>query len=312
MMKKILFLLSISICTVSHGFASDDPLLELEQELLSLEDEFSESSETPVLPESEDSLPEGLSLSLAPDCSDTLAFLADTAVPTEEEPKNSSLPAAPHEERARFSKTAEPVNGLSLFRTAPFIYSLLLGMSLTSIAICFYVLSDIIRQTNASESFAREALSSEDGAFLENLCRNRNTRLSKIVLSGIRSGKYGIASIREAMKIEGKRVTLSSWQLLGILHDIAVVSPMIGLLGTVIGLFHAFYDLNRSLGSLSRLLDGLGISIGTTVAGIAVAVLSMILHSIVKFRLIRSITVLEEQASLLAIRIPVSSEFPRE
>ena len=50
---------------------------------------------------------------------------------------------------------------------------------------------------------------------------------------------------------------------------------MIGLLGTVLGMFYAFYDLNRSMESISALFDGLGVSVGTTVGGLIVAILAL-------------------------------------
>ena len=76
----------------------------------------------------------------------------------------------------------------------------------------------------------------------------------------------------ESMKGAGKRQTSFLWQKVSLLNDIAIVAPMLGLLGTVSGMFFAFYDLNRSLESISALFDGLGISVGTTLAGLVVAI----------------------------------------
>jgi biopolymer transport protein ExbB len=149
----------------------------------------------------------------------------------------------------------------------------------------------------------REKFLSHNSSEIQKLCSKENNWLSKIVLSGLNGKKHGIHATLESMRSEGKRATLSAWQQLGILQDIAIMAPMLGLLGTVIGLFYAFYDLNRSLNSLSHLLDGLGISVGTTVAGIGVAIISMILHSIAKFRLLRSLAKIEMQASSLAYLI---------
>jgi biopolymer transport protein ExbB/TolQ len=75
---------------------------------------------------------------------------------------------------------------------------------------------------------------------------------------------------------------------------------MLGLLGTVTGMFYAFYDLNRSMESLSTLFDGLGISVGTTVAGLIVAILAMLSYTFLKYRLIRSMTAVENEAMQLA------------
>ena len=74
---------------------------------------------------------------------------------------------------------------------------------------------------------------------------------------------------------------------------------MLGLLGTVLGMFYAFYDLNRSFESVANLFDGFGIAVGTTVAGIIVAILAMVLHSIAKFRLVQCLSRVESEATSL-------------
>jgi biopolymer transport protein ExbB len=107
----------------------------------------------------------------------------------------------------------------------------------------------------------------------------------------------------EAMRAEGKRATISFWQRIGILNDIAIIAPMIGLLGTVLGMFYAFYDINRSIESISTLFDGLGVSVGTTVAGLVVAILALILHSTAKYQLIRALATVENEAQSIATQI---------
>jgi biopolymer transport protein ExbB len=77
-------------------------------------------------------------------------------------------------------------------------------------------------------------------------CNRKKCFFSKIMAAGVSSRKYGLQFMLESMKSEGKRVTVSFLQRLNIIHDIAIIAPMIGLLGTVLGMFYAFYDLNRS------------------------------------------------------------------
>ena len=75
---------------------------------------------------------------------------------------------------------------------------------------------------------------------------------------------------------------------------------MLGLLGTVLGMFYAFYDINRSIESITTLFDGLGVSVGTTVAGLVVAILALILHSITKYRLVKVLAHVENEAQAIA------------
>jgi biopolymer transport protein ExbB len=117
-----------------------------------------------------------------------------------------------------------------------------------------------------------------------------------MIIAGIHSKHLGKQQMLESMKSEGKRVAASFWQRINLFNDIVLIAPMLGLLGTVVGMFYAFYDINRSAETLSALFDGLGIAIGTTVAGLVVAIISMIFHATLKYRLIRSLTYVENEA----------------
>jgi biopolymer transport protein ExbB len=107
----------------------------------------------------------------------------------------------------------------------------------------------------------------------------------------------------ETMRAEGKRSTVKFWQKLALLNDIAIIAPMLGLLGTVLGMFYAFYDVNRSLTSISALFDGLGISVGTTLAGLMVALLALMLHSFARYRLVKRLATIENEVHQFATLI---------
>jgi len=292
-MRKSCVLALVFSLTSCLGFSADDSTFsELEAELLSLEQELLD--------------PAGLEPSIS-------IVESSSITTTEEKPlivvdiapeKSNNHPIYPHEEQS--SVTALHVTEISfkqVFSSSPFIYSILLTMSSISITLCLYIILRLKDQNRHCHEFAEKVLSKFLANNLEEvhkLCATQTNWLSKMIYSGLTSKKHGIQAILESMHAEGKRATLSAWQQLGLLQDIAVMAPMLGLLGTVIGLFYAFYDLNRSLNSLSHLLDGLGISVGTTVAGICVAIISMILHSIAKFRLVSSLSQIEVQACSFA------------
>jgi len=317
-MKKIPLLILTSILTVTSGFSSEPEIVDLEKELLSLEHEFLNSlEETNSSLEMEETSSEDPSVSIILETQDDAPFITEKTIIEDKEPEATlaiaeTVPSStttishPYEEKTQPTTDTLQISFQQVFSNSPFIYSLLLGMSFTSIAICLYIILRVREQTAVCHKFSKEIRHK----FLENnfkdastLCSTHQNWLSKIVLSGLSCKKYGLNAVLENMKSEGKRATISSWQQLGILQDIAIISPMLGLLGTVIGLFYAFYDLNRSFDSISHLLDGLGISVGTTVAGICVAILSMILHSMTKFRLVRSLAKIEVEASSLAYLI---------
>lgn len=203
------------------------------------------------------------------------------------------------------NEEAEPIeiSFKQVFKGAPVIYSLLIMLSIAAFGIWIYNLL-LIRGTelfpkNVVQDLRAKLMSNQFTEALH-LCQKEDHFLCKMVGAGILSRKQGLGIMTEMMKAEGKRSTIGFWQRLNLLNDIALVAPMLGLLGTVMGMFYAFYDLHRSTETLSILFDGLGVSVGTTIAGLIVAILSMTLHSIGKYRLVKALSSLENEAQTMA------------
>ena len=207
-------------------------------------------------------------------------------------------------ELSSLDKEAISVDLKQAFAGSPVIYSLLLGMSVFSVCIWLYCVLSIRFSARISPSLLnnmQNKLTSNNFEEALSFCQENSTIFCKMVQNGIQSRKFGLPIMIEAMKAEGKRSTISFWQKIGLLNDVAIIAPMLGLLGTVLGMFYAFYDVNRSIESVSTLFDGLGISVGTTVAGLIVAILALILHSTAKYRLVRSLAQIESQTQNLAL-----------
>jgi biopolymer transport protein ExbB len=189
------------------------------------------------------------------------------------------------------------------FEGSPVIYSLLFAMSVIAVGIWLYSILSLRVTARVSPQMLKNLenrLNSNHFDEALTLCDEKNDLFSKMIASGIHSRRHGLPVMIEAMKAEGKRASIAFWQKIGLLNDIAIIAPMLGLLGTVLGMFYAFYDVNRSIESISTLFDGLGISVGTTVAGLVVAILALILHSTAKFRLVRALTLVENEAQSVA------------
>lgn len=193
-----------------------------------------------------------------------------------------------------------------VFSGSPTIYTLLFALSVGSISIWAYVLlylrtPELIPTESLKE--VREKLVGKQYDEALRVCEQNPSILFKMVAAGIQSRSLGSTLLADHMKAEGRRASASLWQKIALLNDIAVIAPMLGLLGTVLGMFYAFYDLNRSMESISALFDGLGISVGTTVGGLVVAILALLFHSISKYRLMRQLNLIENEAQALAVLI---------
>ncbi|MBF8263827.1 MAG: putative biopolymer transport protein exbB [Parachlamydiales bacterium] len=193
-----------------------------------------------------------------------------------------------------------------VYGSSPVIYSLLLIMSTSALAVWLYTQTTFRAKEIMPEGFLMQLRNHLDEKRFDDahrLCQQQPNLLASIVSVGLTTRKLGAQVMTDAMKSEGKRVAATFWQRLSILNDIAIIAPMLGLLGTVIGMFYAFYDVNRSVDSINAVFDGLGISVGTTVVGLVVAILSMILATTLKYRLIQNFSVVETEALALSVRI---------
>lgn len=203
-------------------------------------------------------------------------------------------------------ESSAPVFSLNLakaFSGSPTIYLILLALSMGAVTIWLYSMMTLEQAAKASTSFVKTLQAKLLGNQFDEalfLCQQNSDILSKMVTCGIHCRGGSLSSLVEAMRTEGKRASIHFWQRIGLLNDIAIIAPMIGLLGTVLGMFYAFYDLNRSIESITTLFDGLGVSVGTTVAGLVVAILALVLHSIAKYRLVRVLARVENEAHTFA------------
>ncbi|QZA58777.1 MotA/TolQ/ExbB proton channel family protein [Candidatus Rhabdochlamydia porcellionis] len=197
------------------------------------------------------------------------------------------------------------------FSGAPLIYMLLFGMSTFALCLWFYCLSSLRNSTKVSQSLVdtlRSQVTRHNFDEALGICKQEKTLFCHLVTTGIHSRRYGFPVMVEIMKAEGKRVTATFWQRINLLNDIAIIAPMLGLLGTVFGMFYAFYDVNRSIESVSMLFDGLGISVGTTVVGLIVAILALILHSSAKYRLVKTLVLVESETHQIASLIDAQNK----
>lgn len=104
------------------------------------------------------------------------------------------------------------------------------------------------------------------------------------------------AEVRELMEDEGARQANAIWQKLQYLMDIAVISPMVGLLGTVWGMMVSFSGLESGVSFVNKadaLASGVSQAMFTTFGGLIVGIMSMAFYAIMRGRLNRIIDAME-------------------
>jgi len=125
-------------------------------------------------------------------------------------------------------------------------------------------------------------LESRDFGGAQALClKENNTIISKIVLAGLERRNPLDDSAREAMENTAHVELTNLWQNISYLSDIVAVAPLLGLLGTVLGMIQAFHAVPLQSASVKTTVLAAGISkaMVTTASGLIVAIPVLIAYS---------------------------------
>ena len=110
------------------------------------------------------------------------------------------------------------------------------------------------------------------------LCAQQNTPVSRLTEKGISRIGSPLEDINTAIENAGRLEVYKLEKNVGILATIAGAAPMIGFLGTVIGMVLAFHQLATSSGQaeMGSLAEGIYTAMTTTVAGLIVGIIAYI------------------------------------
>ena len=104
----------------------------------------------------------------------------------------------------------------------------------------------------------------------------QNSALGQILAAGLANRHRPRDLVKEAIEDTGRHVVHELERFLNLLGSIASVSPLLGLLGTVIGIITAFNAITHTgVGDPKALSGGIGQALITTAAGLMVAIPSL-------------------------------------
>lgn len=106
-----------------------------------------------------------------------------------------------------------------------------------------------------------------------------NSPLGRILASGLTNAKQGRDVMKESIEDTASHVVHDLERHLDTLGTIAVISPLLGLLGTVIGMIDVFAEIMiQGTGNAAALAGGISQALITTAAGLSVAIPAVIMH----------------------------------
>ena len=127
----------------------------------------------------------------------------------------------------------------------------------------------------------RDYIKNNDISSAINFCRVTNTAAARIIERGIsRMGKPA-AEIQTAIENTGNLEIAIMEKRLPVLATIAGGAPMIGFLGTVIGMVEAFWQMSNAGGNIdiSLLSSGIYQAMITTVGGLVVGIIALFAYN---------------------------------
>lgn len=129
---------------------------------------------------------------------------------------------------------------------------------------------------------------------------HNNSPLGRILASGLRNMNAERELMKESIEEEGRQVVLELERFLNTLGTIAAITPLLGLLGTVIGMIKVFAVITSvGVGDPAVLADGISQALLTTAAGLSVAIPSLMFYRYFRGRVDELLLKMEAQAVYL-------------
>ena len=188
---------------------------------------------------------------------------------------------------------------------------------MVAIALLFFYLLSMRQGTLYPRSFIMEAQdAAEDGDLegLRDLCLNNGSCAAKIIGAALEQCEDGHVAdhviLRDAMEDEGGRQAGMLWQRLQYLMDIAVIAPMVGLLGTVWGMMVSFSGLESGVSMINKadtLANGVSQAMYTTFGGLIVGIFAMAMYDLMRGRLNKLIGGMESACNTVLRKLAVHS-----
>ena len=113
------------------------------------------------------------------------------------------------------------------------------------------------------------------------LCRNTNSPLSRMLEKGLRRIGRPIKDIEGAIENVGKLEVSRLEKNIGLLGIIAGIAPMLGFVGTIIGVITIFHDVSiKGAIEIGTISGGLYTKMITSAAGLIIGIIAYVLYHI--------------------------------
>lgn len=121
--------------------------------------------------------------------------------------------------------------------------------------------------------------------------------LGRVLAAGLVNQRHSREVMKEAIEDVGRQVVAELERFLNALGTIAAISPLLGLLGTVLGMIKVFTAITAAgVGNPGVLAGGISEALITTAAGLAIAIPSLFFYRYLRARVDTLVLKMEEEA----------------
>jgi biopolymer transport protein ExbB len=121
--------------------------------------------------------------------------------------------------------------------------------------------------------------------------------LGRVLAAGLANRQQSREVMKESIEETGRHVVHELERFLNTLGTVAAISPLLGLLGTVVGMITVFSVITDvGVGDPGELAGGISEALITTAAGLTVAIPSVIFHRYFRGRINEHVVVMEQEA----------------
>ncbi|MDF2180807.1 MotA/TolQ/ExbB proton channel family protein [Neptuniibacter sp. CAU 1671] len=131
----------------------------------------------------------------------------------------------------------------------------------------------------------------------------QSSPLGQIIAAGLNNAAHGREIMKESIQESASQVIHELERFLNALGTIAAITPLLGLLGTVIGMIKVFTEIMiQGTGNANVLAGGISEALITTAAGLSVAIPALMFHRFFQRR-VDTLVVTMEQETIKLIEV---------
>ncbi len=129
-------------------------------------------------------------------------------------------------------------------------------------------------------SVVEEFSTTQDIKLATNICEKNKGAFANIVLTGLQNVDLTPEEVRELLSDQGRQEVRTLERGLPALETVAGIAPLLGLLGTVLGMIKVFTVISlQGTGQASLLAGGISEALITTATGLVIGILALIMYN---------------------------------